>query len=687
MPSESTKKFSTDSSPDEKAVNGSEKSLAEGQSQLGALLLRSRSDGPSGQDINNLDPATKTLLGPGASPADGPRNALQMMEEIKRATTGSASGMDMDAHDGGRAAKTAEPTMCTKETRIPLDGDLNQDEEGLDSSASPTLATLKPTLENSWKAVMKEIGGIDNAQYASWDDDINTLLVFAGLFSAVVTAFTIESYQWLSEDPQDTTVAILMQISQQMQNLNGTTKPISFEPFKASPSNVRINTFWFLSLITSLIDALFGLLCKQWLREHRHPTHTRTPQEALALLWLRRESLEKWHVPAFVATLPMLLELSLFLFFAGLLELLWSLHPIPFSIAMVVVGIAALFYIGTTILPGINIIRQALQVNPRAKMSPSFPVKLISTLPPIEFICPYKSPQAWITFTAARALFHTAYTITGRVVSFLRPNILDSPRFESWHYHVYYPFRDAWFTSNDTLNNLTSWPLVDLEIIQRSSVKLVPPFYELKAFQWLVQELQDTPSMIPHLENTLGTIPPHLVMPVVFKNWLFSSEHDRDWTEADVGSALRNELVAGSTLDQRRWFRDAYESTTFYRLLHYHHIVTNSEKFVEGEWEDLLMEWEKLWTHLKLSPSGTRVGPPFSFHTLNRILKDPGLDHQSFGPWLSRFCTETSYKHWYHPLPINHLAQHIIATSTSYHQAYTSCKDRALFGRRVYCIM
>ncbi|KAL0566367.1 hypothetical protein V5O48_015646 [Marasmius crinis-equi] len=199
---------------------------------------------------------------------------------------------------------------------------LNKDEKkGLHSKPSPSTATPTPGLEDSWKAVMREVVEIDDDQFKSWKEDIDTLLVFvcsllrffrwapdlpvtqAGLFSAVVTAFTIESYKWLSEDPQDTAVTLLMRISQQMGNVtNGTVTPI--EPFKASPSNIRINTFWFLSLIIALVDALFGLLCKQWLREHRRPTHTRTPQEALALHWLRRESLQLWNVSTFVATPP-----------------------------------------------------------------------------------------------------------------------------------------------------------------------------------------------------------------------------------------------------------------------------------------------------------------------------------------------------------------------------------------------
>ncbi|EEB99753.1 hypothetical protein MPER_00492, partial [Moniliophthora perniciosa FA553] len=103
----------------------------------------------------------------------------------------------------------------------------------------------------------------------------------AGLFSAVVTAFLIESYQWLSEDPADTTVTLLTQISMQL-NASQTTLP-ERPQFEPEASSIRINCFWFLSFIFSLTSALFGLLCKQWLREHQRDLPTRTPGEALAL--------------------------------------------------------------------------------------------------------------------------------------------------------------------------------------------------------------------------------------------------------------------------------------------------------------------------------------------------------------------------------------------------------------------
>ncbi|KAK1227504.1 hypothetical protein PQX77_009503, partial [Marasmius sp. AFHP31] len=143
----------------------------------------------------------------------------------------------------------------------------------------------RPTVEKSWGRIMDQVKGYDDDMIRGWKDDLDALLVFAGLFSAVVTAFAVESYQELSEDPAETTVTLLKQISQQLGQPNftlGTTlsQPGPFEP---SSSNVRINCFWFLSLILSLTSSLFALLCKQWLRERVRETSTRAPGEAFAL--------------------------------------------------------------------------------------------------------------------------------------------------------------------------------------------------------------------------------------------------------------------------------------------------------------------------------------------------------------------------------------------------------------------
>uniref|UniRef100_A0A0W0G483 DUF6535 domain-containing protein n=1 Tax=Moniliophthora roreri TaxID=221103 RepID=A0A0W0G483_MONRR len=189
----------------------------------------------------------------------------------------------------------------------------------------------------------------DDDMVKNWKEDIDTLLVFAGLFSAVVTAFTIESYQWLVEDPADITVVLLTQISMQLNASQ--TASLTRTPFKPDTSSIRINCFWFLSLIFSLTSGLFALLCKQWLREHQRDTPTRTPGEALALRQLRRDSFEKWGVSSFLSALPILLEVALLLFFVGVLDLLWNRHVIPFALCFTAVTLSAGLYFVTTILP------------------------------------------------------------------------------------------------------------------------------------------------------------------------------------------------------------------------------------------------------------------------------------------------------------------------------------------------
>ncbi|KAK1219675.1 hypothetical protein PQX77_017626 [Marasmius sp. AFHP31] len=453
-----------------------------------------------------------------------------------------------DKDEGGRKVNTTTPGV---EEQAPLSGTETDNHTGNEDTTTKASNPQDPTLETSWEVIMKEVTALDEGLVGGWKEDIDTLLVFAGLFSAVVTAFVIESYQWLQEAPEDTTVALLKQISQQLNNTSESVpKP---DTFTVSSSVVTINVLWFLSLIIALVDALFALLCKQWLREHRRHTHTRTPSEALALRWLRNQSLEKWRVPTILASLPMLLEFALFLFLAGLLELLWTQHPVPFAIAVIVVALAALFYFGTTIIPTVDIIRQARQVTvPLSAMrkEPNHqylsPDDLIMALPPMEYICPYKSPQAWAVLQVLRFF----------------SRILD------WDCIV-----------QETISSLSDWSSVDLELLQRSSIKLAPPFYELDAFRWLVAELRDSPHMIPHLRNILSTFPLHLVMPAVLDQWFFLP--GRKWTVSDIDAALDPNLsydgIGEHLTDVKRKFL-AHERQTekFKCFLHWTHVSMNA---------------------------------------------------------------------------------------------------------------
>ncbi|KZV94424.1 hypothetical protein EXIGLDRAFT_567188, partial [Exidia glandulosa HHB12029] len=51
-----------------------------------------------------------------------------------------------------------------------------------------------------WKVYRKEAKAFDDGLLDGWGTTLDILLIFAGLFSAVATAFVIESYQSLQPD-------------------------------------------------------------------------------------------------------------------------------------------------------------------------------------------------------------------------------------------------------------------------------------------------------------------------------------------------------------------------------------------------------------------------------------------------------------------------------------------------------
>ncbi|KAK7690734.1 hypothetical protein QCA50_005833 [Cerrena zonata] len=191
-------------------------------------------------------------------------------------------------------------------------------------------------------------------------EDIDSLLVFAGLFSAVLTAFLLESYDTLQENPQDTATQILLQISSQLAalsspeinnaNINLTNTPSSISPFTAATSSVWVNTLWSCSLILSLITSSLGLLVKQWFHEYMDH-HESQSLVYLRIRFFRNEGLMKWRVFELAAFLPLLLQVSLVLFFIGLSEFLRILNPIVGWATTTVMIIWFIVFAFTTLAP------------------------------------------------------------------------------------------------------------------------------------------------------------------------------------------------------------------------------------------------------------------------------------------------------------------------------------------------
>ncbi|PSS37169.1 hypothetical protein PHLCEN_2v1042 [Hermanssonia centrifuga] len=196
-----------------------------------------------------------------------------------------------------------------------------------------------------------------------WKDELGNLLIFAGLFSAVVTSFTVASLAFLQDDPADTSAKVLTQISLQLSSLSfitvpgfiNSTSPIT-TPQKAvtafSPTKdaVTVNILWVTSLTLGLVAAFFAIMVQQWLRRMPLPPHL-TTRQSIRMRYVRFDSLILWQVPGIVTLLPLLLQVAVVLFLVGLLVLLRSLNTDVALVFSIIFGIFVCLFAAATILP------------------------------------------------------------------------------------------------------------------------------------------------------------------------------------------------------------------------------------------------------------------------------------------------------------------------------------------------
>ena len=184
----------------------------------------------------------------------------------------------------------------------------------------------------------------------------------------------------------DSSARLLSFIATQLANSTDPLPPsLAVPEFTVTQAQVRINIVWFLSLTVSLTTVLVGILCLQWLREFQRDAAL-PHKDAVALRQMRYEGLIQWHVPGILSILPLLLQLSLVLFFIGLLDLLWSLNTLVATCVSAAVGMVLLFLMVTTALPALQ---HALTKDKHLRVAQ----------------CPYKSPQSWLFYRAGHWFF------------------------------------------------------------------------------------------------------------------------------------------------------------------------------------------------------------------------------------------------------------------------------------------
>ncbi|KAL1945548.1 hypothetical protein VTO73DRAFT_2399 [Trametes versicolor] len=257
-----------------------------------------------------------------------------------------------------RKTKDAPAMKRTRQTRPEIPSRVSLDD--VDIKRDKVYTQEEKT--KAWSDAAGMVQTYSDEMVKRWKEEIDTYLVFAGLFSAVLTTFNVQSYLLLQPAAPDPSIAVLQQISSQLASFSihppfvNSTQPSSTTRANSSTAPpvprwaVWLNTLWFSGLILSLASASVGIMTKQWLNEYSSGV-SGTSRHIARVRLHRLNNMRRWHVEDVINTIPVLLQLALALFLAGLLILLWGLHDTVAAIASTLVGLLGVFIVVTTISP------------------------------------------------------------------------------------------------------------------------------------------------------------------------------------------------------------------------------------------------------------------------------------------------------------------------------------------------
>jgi hypothetical protein len=162
-----------------------------------------------------------------------------------------------------------------------------------------------------------------------------------------MSAFLIELLRRLEQDPMDIIQGVLIYQTQMMRNSSlGPYVPPDFSP----PDHIVIvNALFYASLGVMILAAFVAMLIKSWVREFDRGLRAMTlPEQRAKTREFRYLGMERWKLPEMVGILPLLIQISLFLFSIGLIFFLFHISWPSFGVTTGIFGVGVLYYTITT---------------------------------------------------------------------------------------------------------------------------------------------------------------------------------------------------------------------------------------------------------------------------------------------------------------------------------------------------
>ncbi|KAJ7475239.1 hypothetical protein B0H11DRAFT_2428804, partial [Mycena galericulata] len=188
----------------------------------------------------------------------------------------------------------------------------------LDVSKQP-IPQIPATSSSTWGALLRStVSETIQPNVDRWRSGLDAL-VFLGLFSAIVTAFLVDSLPGLQQDEVARTNDLLANLTEIVIQLSGTavniTPPATFEPAAAE---IRLNSYWSVSLILSLSVAALAVTLRGSLNMLALSPHTKALDKIVDIKH-RWNAAEKTLGPI-IEVIPHLLVIPVLLFVVGLLD-------------------------------------------------------------------------------------------------------------------------------------------------------------------------------------------------------------------------------------------------------------------------------------------------------------------------------------------------------------------------------
>ncbi|KAG9005907.1 hypothetical protein FRB94_001117 [Tulasnella sp. JGI-2019a] len=128
-----------------------------------------------------------------------------------------------------------------------------------------------------------------------------------------------------------------------------------YPPFSPAAHDIRVNCLFFASLACSLLSAGGAVVAKQWLQYYEQTGQAGSKDKQGVLRTEKFLGAQRWRLQQVVDALPILLQLSIVLFFSGLVDYLWTINQQTALVVLVFFALGAIAYSFTTLAAAFSV--------------------------------------------------------------------------------------------------------------------------------------------------------------------------------------------------------------------------------------------------------------------------------------------------------------------------------------------